>query len=105
MNPESWRSPPLLGTLDYLAEVAKDWARQRFAGAQRSDFTLAPQRFELRGDRVRRRRILCPSPEAESPVTCAHETIRPTAWCRPATVTLLTERSRRRRAFRRRLPE
>jgi hypothetical protein len=91
MSLESWRPPPLLGTLDYLAEVAKDWARQRFASAQRGDFALAPQRFELRGDRVRRHRIPCPSLEAESPVSCAHETLRPTAWCCAATLTLLTD--------------
>jgi len=91
MSFEPRRTPPLLGTLDYLAEVAKDWARERFATAQRGDFALPPHYFELRGDRVRRRRIRSLSPEADSPLTSARATTRPTAWCHSATLTLLND--------------
>jgi hypothetical protein len=85
MSIEPGSPPPLLGTLDYLAEVAKDWAQHRFAAAKRSDFTLSPHRFELRGTRVRRRRISPCSPEAESPLAVAATTTGPTAWCRADT--------------------
>jgi hypothetical protein len=74
--------PPLLGSLDYLAEVAKDWARHRFATANRSDFTLAPSRFDLHRHGVRRRRVASGSAEAQSPLAVAEQTNRPTAWCR-----------------------
>jgi hypothetical protein len=84
-------TPPLVGTLDYLAEVAKDWARERFANAQRGDFTLPPRHFELRGGRVRRRRIRPSSPETHSRLSAARDIIRPTAWCHPAILTLLTD--------------
>lgn len=91
MSPEPRRTPPLLGTLDYLAEVAKDWARERFATAQRGDFALPPHYFELCGDRVHRRRIHSLSPEADSPLTSARAATRPTAWCHSATLTLLND--------------
>jgi hypothetical protein len=91
MSSEPSRTPPLLRSLDYLAEVAKDWARESFANAQRGDFTLAPHRFELRGDRVRRRRIRSASPETQSPISAVPETVRPTAWCHRAIITLLTD--------------
>lgn len=91
MHPEPRETPPLLGTLDYLAEVAKDWARERFATAQRADFALPPHYFELHGNRIRRRRIRSLSPEAESGLTSARATTRPTAWCHSATVTLLND--------------
>ncbi len=91
MNPEPPTTPPLLGTIDYLAEVAKDWARERFATAQRGDFALPPHYFELRGNRVRRRRIRSLSPEADSPLTSSRATTRPTAWCHSATLTLLSD--------------
>lgn len=84
-------STPLLGTLDYLAEVAKDWARERFANAQRGDFTLPPHRFELRGGRVRRRRIRSSSAETQSRLSAARDTVRPTAWCHCAILTLLPD--------------
>jgi hypothetical protein len=38
MSLEQGQIPPLLGSLDYLAEVAKDWARHRFATAQSQQF-------------------------------------------------------------------
>lgn len=91
MSPEPQRTPRLLGTLDYLAEVAKDWARDRFATAQRGDFALPPHYFELRGDRARRRRIRPSSPEVDSPLTSARGSTRPTAWCHSATLTLLND--------------
>ena len=82
MSLEQGRTPPLLGSLDYLVEVAKDWARHSFATAGRSDFTLAPSRFDLHPHGVRRRRVESGSTEAESPLAVAEETTRPTAWCR-----------------------
>jgi hypothetical protein len=91
MSLEPQGTPPLLGTLDYLAEVAKDWARERFATAQRGDFALPPHYFELRGDRVRRRRIRSLSPEEDSRLTSAQAVTRPTAWCHSAILTLLND--------------
>jgi hypothetical protein len=82
MSHEQGQMPPLLGSLDYLAEVAKDWARHRFATANRSDFALAPSRFDLHRRGVRRRRVASGSPEAQSPLAVAQQTNRPTAWCR-----------------------
>jgi hypothetical protein len=82
MSLEQGQMPPLLGSLDYLAEVAKDWARHRFATASRSDFTLAPSRFDLHQHGVRHRRVASGSAEAESPLAVAEQTGRPTAWCR-----------------------
>jgi hypothetical protein len=81
MSVEHGQIPPLLGSLDYLAEVAKDWARHRFATASRSDFALATSRFDLHRRGVRRRRVASGSAEAESPLAVAEETTRPTAWC------------------------
>ena len=82
MSLEQGHIPPLVGSLDYLAEVAKDWARHRFATAHRSDFSLAPFRFDLHRDGVRRRRVAPGSVEAESPLALAEAATRPTAWCR-----------------------
>lgn len=82
MSLEQGQLPPLLGSLDYLAEVAKDWARHRFATADRSDFILAPSRFALHRDGVRRHRVASGSAEAQSPLAVAEQTSRPTAWCR-----------------------
>ena len=82
MSLEQEEIPPLLGTLDYLAEVAKDWAKHCFATAKRSDFTLAPSRFDLHRNGARRRRLQPDSPEAQSPLALADQPPRPTAWCR-----------------------
>ena len=82
MSLEQGKTPPLLGTLDYLAEVAKDWARYRFAAAKRSDFTLPPSRFDLYRNGVRRQRVQPDSPEAESPLAVADQMGQPSAWCR-----------------------
>lgn len=90
MSPEPGSPAPLLGTLDYLAEVTKDWVEHRFAAAKRSDFALAPHRFELRGTRVRRRRIPPGSPEGESPLAVT-TTTGPTAWCRSDVTLVLSD--------------
>lgn len=82
MSLEQGQTPPLLGTLDYLAEVAKDWARYRFATAKRSDFSLGPCRFDLYRNGARRRELRPGSREAESPLAVAERMARPTAWCR-----------------------
>jgi hypothetical protein len=82
MSLEQGQTPPLHGTLDYLAEVAKDWARHRFATAKRSDFRLAPSRFDLHQNGARRRPVHADSREAQSPLALAENTARPTAWCR-----------------------
>jgi hypothetical protein len=82
MSLDQGQIPPLLGSLDYLAEVAKDWVRHGFATATRSDFALAPARFDLHRHGVRRRRVPSGSAEAQSPLAVADKTTRPTAWCR-----------------------
>jgi hypothetical protein len=91
MSLEPRQMPPLLGSLDYLAEVAKDWARHRFAAANRSDFTLAPARFDLHRQGVRRRRVASGSTEAQSPLAVAKQTSRPTAWCRSDVTMMLID--------------
>jgi hypothetical protein len=60
-------TPQRLATLDYLAEVAKDWTISSFAAAGNSDFVLVPHRFELDGRTVRRRRTPRRSREAANP--------------------------------------
>lgn len=84
-------SQPRLTTLDYLAEVAKDWAMSRFAAAEDSDFNLAPQRFDLNGPTVRRHQVPPNSCEAADPLTFARRSQRPTAWARSDTVVLITD--------------
>ena len=91
MSLEQEQIPPLLGSLDYLVEVAKDWATHRFATANRSDFTLAPSRFDLHRHGVRRRQVASGSAEAESPLAVAEQTSRPTAWCRGDVATILID--------------
>ena len=90
MSVEPASPQPLLGTLDYLVEVAKDWAQHRFAAASRSDFALTPHRFELLGTGARRRRLPASSPEAESPLA-GGPTTRPTAWCRADTILVVSD--------------
>jgi hypothetical protein len=91
MSLEHRQMPPLLGSLDYLAEVAKDWARHRFATANRSDFTLATARFDLHRQGVRRRRVAPGSAEAQSPLAVAEQTSGPTAWCRSDVTMMLID--------------
>jgi hypothetical protein len=82
---------PRLATLDYLAEVAKDWVVSSFAAAADSDFVIAPHRFEFNGSTVRRRRLPRRSREAADPLALAGSTRTPTAWARSETVTLLAD--------------
>jgi hypothetical protein len=82
---------PRFATLDYLAEVAKDWVVSSFAAAEKSDFVLAPHRFEFDGSIVRRRRLSRRSREAADPLAFASRARTPTAWARSETVTLLAE--------------
>jgi hypothetical protein len=82
---------PRLSTLDYLAEVAKDWATNRFAGAENSDFSLPPHRFDLDGPTVRRHRLSDESREAADPLTFARGRQTPTAWARSDVVVLITD--------------
>lgn len=91
MSLEPGPLPPLPGSLDYLAEVAKDWVRHRFATAKRSDFTVAPSRFALHRDGVRRHRVASGSAEAQSPLAIAEETSQPTAWCRSDVTLVLVD--------------
>jgi hypothetical protein len=66
-----------LASLEYVLEVAKDWTVARFAAAQRSDFVLAPHRFELCDHGVRRSMIAPDSAEAESPLDAVDAAARP----------------------------
>jgi len=84
-------APPPLATLDYLAEVAKDWAISSFAAAEDSDFALVPHRFELDGHTVRRHRIARRSREAVSPLATAGRPRNPGAWARSEMVTLFAD--------------
>jgi hypothetical protein len=83
--------PPRLATLDYLAEVAKDWVLSSFAAAEDSLFTLDPHRFELDGHTVRRRRISRRSREATDPLPTAGRTRDPVAWAYSGVVTVLAD--------------
>jgi hypothetical protein len=86
-------TPQRLATLDYLAEVAKDWTISSFAAAGDGDFVLDPHRFELDGRTVRRRRIPRRSREAANPLQAVGRTSHPIAWVRSDTVTLLSDSS------------
>lgn len=68
-------------TLDYIAEVAKDWVTGAFAAAEDSDFALAPHRFELDGHTVRRHRLA-------AEIDLAEAAERPAAWVRKDVVTV-----------------
>jgi hypothetical protein len=84
-------TPPDIATLDYLAEVAKDWTLSRFAAAESSDFAFAAHRFELDGHTVRRRRLSRRSREAADPLHAVGRTRHAVAWARSAIVTLLAD--------------
>lgn len=84
-------TPPRLATLDYLAEVAKDWALSSFAAAEDSTFVLTPHRFELDGHTVRRRRLSTRSREASGPLAAVRRVRDPVAWARSDIVTLLAD--------------
>lgn len=82
---------PRLATLDYLAEVAKDWAVSSFAAATDSDFVLTPHRFEFEDPAVLRRQLPRSSPEAANPLGFAAGIEGPAAWARSDVVTLLAD--------------
>lgn len=84
-------SPPRLATLDYLAEVAKDWAVSSFAEAANDKFVLAPHRFEFDGSNVRRHRLPRRSREAADPLGFAGRPRKPMAWARSETATLFAD--------------
>jgi hypothetical protein len=83
--------PPRLATLDYLAEVVKDWVVRSFAEAEESTFALAPHRFELDGTTVRRRRLSHNAREATDPLGSVGRAPTPIAWARSDTVILLAD--------------
>jgi hypothetical protein len=84
-------TPPRLATLDYLAEVAKDWAVSSFAAAEDGDFVLVPHRFELDRHTVRRRPLSPVSSEASDPLAAVGHAGHPVAWARSDVVTLLAD--------------
>jgi hypothetical protein len=83
--------PPVIATVEYLVEVAKDWTLARFAAAESSEFVLGPHRFELAGAGVRRHALAPDSPEAASPLGAVQRTPTPTAWLHSTLVTLLAD--------------
>ena len=83
--------PPHIATVEYVVEVAKDWALARFAAAQSSEFVLRPNRFELSGAGVRRHALAPDSPEAASPFDVVRRAPTPTAWAHSMLVTLLAD--------------
>jgi hypothetical protein len=83
--------PSRVGTLEYIVEVAKDWAEARFAAAETSDFALAPHRFELWGAAIRRHAISPDSPEGRSPLDAVRRAREPTAWAHNAVLTMLAD--------------
>jgi hypothetical protein len=84
-------SSPRIAEIEYLVEIAKDWTVGCFASAQRSEFTLAPHRFELTAAGVQRRRVRPGSPEAVSPLAVTADLANPTVWSHGTVVTLLVD--------------
>jgi hypothetical protein len=82
---------PHLAAAGYLLNVAKDWTISCFAGAQSSEFTLVPHRFELGGTSVQRRALPSGSLEAASPLEAVTQLRDATAWSHGASVTLLVD--------------
>ena len=83
--------PPRLAALDYLAEVAKDWAVTSFAAAANDKFVLAPHRFEFDGSNVLRHRLPRRSREAADPLGFVGRPRNPMAWARSETATLFAD--------------
>ena len=83
--------PARPATLEYLAEIAKDWTLARFAAAQNSDFGLVAHRFELCGSHIRRYPLAIGSAEASSPLEVIQRVSKPTAWSHTTLVTLLVD--------------
>ncbi len=84
-------SSPRIAEIEYLVEIAKDWTVGCFASAQRSEFTLAPHRFELTDTGVQRRRVRRESPEGVSPLAVMDDLTNPTVWSHTTVVTLLVD--------------
>lgn len=82
---------PRIAEIDYLIETAKEWTLSCFASAQRSEFTLAPHRFDLTETGVRRRRVKPGSLEAVSPLAAIDNPSRPIAWSHSTVITLLID--------------
>ena len=82
---------PRLQTLDYVVEIAKDWAVAHFAQAQTDDYAVPPHRFELVGAAVVRRAISPNSAEAQSPFDAVRMVRQPTAWLHGTVLTVLTD--------------
>lgn len=82
---------PRTAEASYLVEIAKDWAVNSFASAERSDFTLATYRFDFYGSGVRRRRVKPGSLEAVSPLDAVAGLSKPTAWAHSTVATLLVD--------------
>jgi hypothetical protein len=80
-----------LATLDYLAEVAKDWTLSCFTTAESSDYVFVPHRFWLEGHTVRRRRIPRRSREAANPLQTVGATPEAVVWARSDVVTILAD--------------
>jgi hypothetical protein len=80
-----------VSTLDYLVEVAKDWAFGAFAAAEDSDFVLVPHRFELDAHIVRRHRLSRRSREAVNPLRAVGRPADAMTWARAQVVTLLAD--------------
>ena len=75
-------------TIQYLTQVAKDWARHQFAAADGADFDLEPQRFELDGGTVKRQSLPAHSLEAVAPLKATQALECPSAWVHPGTATI-----------------
>jgi hypothetical protein len=84
-------TPPHLWTLDYLAQVAKDWVLSSFSAAEDSHFVLTPHRFELDGHTVRRRPVGRRSREAADPLHAVSREHDAVAWARSDVVSLLLD--------------
>jgi hypothetical protein len=80
-----------LATLDYLAEVAKDWTLSCFSTAESSDYEFIGHRFWLEGHTVRRRRISRRSREAANPLQTAGATSEAVVWARSDVITVLAD--------------
>ena len=84
-------TPARVATVEYLVEVAKEWALACFTAAENSEFVLGPHRFDLSGTGVRRHALAPDSPEAASPFDVVRRAPTPTAWSHSTLVTLLAD--------------
>jgi hypothetical protein len=84
-------TPARVATVEYLVEVAKEWALACFTAAETGEFVLGPHRFDLGGTGVRRHALAPDSPEATSPFDAVQRVPTPTAWSHSTLVTLLAD--------------